>query len=145
MAKIAGNSETEVDALKRAHAEPLLDKIDGYWYLATVYTKHPDGISAAFAGACEAVATLWRERGVKTFSPIAHTHPVAIHGGIDPLDHTIWMPLDEPMMRAAHGLLVVEMPGHEHSKGIAAEVEAFRSMNKPIHRLTWPELNIRHG
>ena len=105
-----------------------------YWYLATPYSKYPSGIEAAFEMACRAVAPLIRA-GVPVFSPIAHTHPVAMHGRIDPLDHSIWLPADAPMMQAAHGLIVYRAESWERSYGIGEEIKAFQAAGKPIHYL----------
>jgi len=89
-------------------------------YLATVYTKHPKGIEKAFEEAAGLVARLLR-RGIISYSAIAHTHPVAIHGNIDPLDHSIWLDFDQAMMDRCDVLLVANMPGWQESKGIAFE------------------------
>ena len=106
----------------------------GYWYLATPYSKYPDGIQAAFEDAATNTAALVRQ-GIPVFSPIAHTHPVAVYGGIDPYDHSIWIPADKPLMEAAHGLLVCKMKGWEESYGIKVEIEHFEAAGKPVHYL----------
>lgn len=102
-----------------------------FWYLATPYSKYPDGLEAAFRAACEQTALLIRA-GVPVFSPIAHTHPVAMAGNMDPLDHSIWLPADEPMMKAAHGLIVCKLPSWERSYGIECERIAFEGAHKPV-------------
>lgn len=114
-----------------------LKNTDGYWYLATPYSKFPGGIELAFKNACIAAAKLIKE-GVKVYCPIAHTHPIAIHGGIDPLDHNIWMPVDKPLMEAAVGLLICKMPTWEESIGIAEEIKHFKENGKPIYEMNWP-------
>ena len=102
-----------------------------FWYLASPYSKYEGGIEAAFEMACKATAELIR-RKVPVYSPIAHTHPIAIHGGLDPLDHEIWLPADSPMMKAAHGLIVWKAEGWRESHGIAFEIAEFASDGKPI-------------
>lgn len=103
----------------------------GYWYLATPYTRYPEGIEAAFIGASIGAATLIK-LGVAVFSPIAHTHPVGIHGGIDPMDLDLWLKVDRPLMNAAHGLIVFKMESWETSRGVEHEVEVFGRAGKPI-------------
>lgn len=103
----------------------------GFWYLATPYSKHPGGIEEAFRAASREAA-LYVRAGIPVVSPIAHTHPIAAHGGLDFYDHSIWMPMDEPLMAAAVGLIVVRMPTWEQSKGIQMEIAAFRTAGKPI-------------
>jgi hypothetical protein len=56
-------------------------------YLATPYSKFSGGINMAFVEASIFAARLLA-LGVKIYSPIAHTHPLAIYGNIDPLDLT---------------------------------------------------------
>jgi hypothetical protein len=104
---------------------------DAYWYLATPYSKYPDGIEEAFMLACRAAADLIRA-GVRVYSPIAHTHPVALHGVLDPYDHKIWLPADAPFMHNACGLIVLRAESWDASYGIAEEIKEFRRAGKPI-------------
>lgn len=104
------------------------------FYLATPYSKYPAGIDVAFVDAAKLAARLLKA-GLKVYSPIAHTHPLAIHGKIDPLDHAIWLPFDEAMMRACDGLLVAHMDGWQQSKGVLHEIEFFTVASKPIFHL----------
>lgn len=103
-------------------------------YLATPYSKYPAGLERAFVDASRIAARLLR-CGIKIYSPICHTHPIAIHGEVDPLDHSIWLPFDKAMMQAATAILVAKMAGWEQSKGIAYELETFRKSKKPIFYL----------
>jgi hypothetical protein len=108
-----------------------------YFYMATPYSKYEQGIHVAFLHACQAAAWLVRH-GVPAYSPIAHTHPIALHGEMDPLDHDIWLPADRPMMDAAGGLLIVRMPGWSRSYGIQVEADVFAAAGKPVEYLPWP-------
>jgi hypothetical protein len=103
-------------------------------YLATPYSRYPAGIDAAFRDAAALAARLLT-KGVKVYSPIAHTHPLAIYGNIDPLDHAIWLPFDEAMMTASSALLVAQMRTWQASKGIAHEIEFFTREDKPVFYL----------
>lgn len=115
----------------------------GMAYLATPYSKYPKGIEVAFRDAAALTARLLRA-GMKVFSPIVHTHPIAIHGGLDPLDHALWLPFDEPMMRRSEVLLVAKMEGWEKSFGIAEEIKVFRKTQKPIYYLNPDTLDVTH-
>lgn len=106
----------------------------GLCYLATPYTKYPAGIEAAFRDAARLAARLMLA-GVNVYSPIAHTHPLAIYGNIDPLNHDIWMPFDKAMMDASESLLVAHMDGWDKSYGIAIEIDYFQREGKPIFDL----------
>ena len=100
-------------------------------YLATPYTKYHQGLQTAYMEAAQAAALLVRS-GVPVFCPITHTHPISVHGKIDPNDHAIWMPADAPFMELAGGLCIFQMPGWNLSKGILIELEAFAARGKPI-------------
>lgn len=103
-----------------------------YWYLASPYSKYAEGLEAAFVEASKIAARLI-VNGTKVYCPIAHTHPIAVLGGLDALDHTLWMPVDEPFMEHAVGLLIAEdMEGWEDSYGIQQEILTFTRANKPI-------------
>lgn len=105
--------------------------MDSFWYLATPYTKYPGGPEVAFEHAC-CVAAWFMERGIPVFSPIAHTHPVSQQIEPECNTHEFWMRQDEPLMRAACGLIVVRMVGWEESAGVAQEIKRFRWMGKPV-------------
>lgn len=100
-------------------------------YLATPYTRYRAGIEAAFMEAANLAADLLR-KGVCCYSPIAHTHPIAVHGGLDATDHSVWLPFDERMMDAACALIVARMPGWHESRGVRHEIDVFAREGKPI-------------
>ncbi len=103
-------------------------------YLGTPYTRYAAGIEAAFQDAAALAARLLRS-GIHVYSPIAHTHPLAIYGHLDPLDHSIWLPFDELMMRRCDTLIIAHMEGWQDSKGIRHEVDYFQRAGKPIFDL----------
>jgi len=100
-------------------------------YLATPYTKYHLGIDAAFVHAAEISARLLKA-GVRVYSPITHCHPLSMYGGVDPLNHGIWIPFDEAMMDAADCLIVAHMKGWDQSYGVKHEIEFFAREQKPI-------------
>lgn len=111
--------------------KPDLPQIESYWYLATPYSKYPGGIEEAWRAACVFAGELIRH-GIPVYSPIAETHPIAIHSGINPYSHDIWLPADKPKMDAAGGLIVAKLAGWQDSYGIAEEIKAFTKAGKPI-------------
>ncbi|HWL04518.1 MAG TPA: DUF1937 family protein [Xanthobacteraceae bacterium] len=113
----------------------------GLCYLATPYSKYPDGLESAFKLAAHLAGHLLKA-GITAYCPIAHMHPVAVHGEIDPLDHDIWLPSDEVMMARCDTLLVATMRGWRQSKGIAHEIEVFRAAGKPMLYLDPDALTI---
>lgn len=111
-------------------------------YLATPYSKYPAGLEEAFKDAAKLTARLLRI-GVKVYSPIAHTHPIAVYGKLDALDHSIWLPFDEAIMGKADALLVAKMATWDQSKGIAHEIEFFSKAGKPIYYLDLDTFEVR--
>jgi hypothetical protein len=103
-------------------------------YLATPYSKHPDGVFVAFRDACMIAGKLLL-KGINVYSPIAHTHCIASFAEIDPFDHKIWLPFDEAMLDVSHTLIVAHMSGWDTSKGVAYEIEYFSKKRKPIFDL----------
>ncbi len=110
-------------------------------YLATPYTKYEGGITLGYIGACKLAARLLR-LGLKVYSPIAHTHPIAVYGGIDPYDLSIWLPFDAAIMDKSDALLVAMMAGWDQSTGIKHEIRTFTETKKPIFFLNPVELTL---
>lgn len=103
----------------------------GLWYLASPYSKYPPGIEFATADVARIAGALIG-RGIAVYSPIAHTHPIAIASGLDPYDHDIWLPLDQHMMDAAVGVIIAKMDGWRESKGVTFEIAYFQATGKPV-------------
>lgn len=101
------------------------------WYFASPYSRYADGIWPAYKEAARIAGRLV-DSGVTIYSPIVHTHPLAIYGDLDPLAHAQWMTFDAPFMRVCGGLIVACMDGWRESKGVAEEIIAFRAAGKPI-------------
>ena len=101
-----------------------------YWYLATPYSKYRLGQEQAFIDAAVECGRL-NKAGIITFSPIVHSHPLVIHGGMGgQTDFAAWQRYDEAMMRVSNGLIVCTLEGWEESTGVQAEIAWFRA-NRP--------------
>jgi len=113
-----------------------------YWYLASPYSIHKDGLDAAFKDAANAAALIL-ESGLNVFSPIVHSHSLVTAGlMIDPRNHSYWMKIDEPFMVAACGMIVLIHDGWQDSRGIKEEMAYFTEAKKPIAFMTPNELPI---
>lgn len=104
--------------------------MSGYWYLATPYSKYPDGVETAFVRAAEQSAILIGA-GIPVFCPITHTHPIAMTNTI-PNKWETWIVNDTPLMDAAKGIIVCMMKSWEISQGILHEIEYFSKQGKPV-------------
>jgi hypothetical protein len=101
-------------------------------YLATPYTRYPQGIRKAFEDASRLAGKLIDD-GVNVFSPIVHSHPIAIFGRIDPLSHAIWTPRNEPFINASDTCLVGKFESWDKSDGITYEIDRFKTQRKKIY------------
>jgi hypothetical protein len=111
-------------------------------FLSTPYSKYQGGLQVAFEDACKLAARLIIN-GLGIYCPIAHSHPIAYYGGINPLDVKLWMRLNEPHIKAANALLVAELPGWKDSEGMKGEMDAFALVGKPIYYVNPNSLALR--
>lgn len=114
----------------------------GLIYVATPYSQFEGGLDAAFVEACQITARLIRY-GVRAYSPIAHTHPIAIHGGLDPLSHDLWLEFDHAIMSVCDALCIAMMDGWEESYGVNYEREFFVLAGKPVFYLDPETMEVR--
>jgi hypothetical protein len=120
-----------LDALKHFHIV----------YLASPYSKYTQGLDKAFEDISN-IAGRMVQSGVSVYSPIAHTHPLAKYGNLDPLDHTLWLKFDEAMMRVSNALVIATMPGWRNSTGIEYEIAFFREKGKAAYTVDPGSLNV---
>lgn len=107
-------------------------------YLASPYSDpNPAVEQARFEAVCGAAATLMG-KGYRIFSPIAHTHPIAMAGEL-PRGWDWWKRYDEEMLAAFDELWVLMLPGWDKSKGVKGEVAIWREKtNSPCPRFIKP-------
>jgi hypothetical protein len=110
-------------------------------YLASPYSKYPAGIDKAFED-ISALAGALLVKGYKVYSPIAHTHPIAMYAKLDAYDHTIWLPFDQAIMQACDAMIIAKMETWDKSFGIGEEIKFFRAADKPIYGLNPMTLEI---
>ncbi len=111
-------------------------------YLATPYTNYEGGIEIAFRDAARICASLLQS-GVEAYSPIAHCHPMAIHGDLDALDRDFWLRYQETMMARCDVLIVAQMRGWKESLGIQHEINFFLTRKRVIFMLDPASMNMR--
>ncbi len=112
--------------------------VDKLHYLASPYS-HPDAWmrELRFRAVARVAGALRRDRGIITFCPIAHSHPISEElTGVDPTDHSFWLSWDEPFEHACASLIVCMLPGWEESLGVATELHLFaKAPAKPVSNL----------
>lgn len=103
-------------------------------YLASPYS-HVDAAvrHERFVMVCRAVAALLRQ-GQLVFSPIAHSHPVALHGELDG-EWSVWRDMDMWFLSRCQRFAVLTLPGWQYSVGVNAEMTMAREQGKAIDLL----------
>lgn len=100
-------------------------------YLASAYS-HPSAEvrEERFRAVCRAAAELMRQ-GHLVFSPIAHSHPIALAGTL-PTDWHFWAAFDRAYLEASRELIVLRLDGWRESVGVTAELAIAAELGIPI-------------
>jgi len=103
-------------------------------YLASPYSDPDPAVRLQrFEAVCKAAATLMRH-GVYVFSPIAHTHSIAMAGEL-PLGWDFWERYDREMIAACDEVLVLCLEGYNKSRGVQAEIAIAEELDIPVRFL----------
>ena len=108
-------------------------------YLASPYS-HPDSAirEERFRAACLAAAQLMGAGNV-VFSPIVHSHPIALHGL--PTDWRFWECHDREHLVRCDEVVVLMLDGWQESEGVHAEIRIAKELSKPVWYLE-PETQL---
>lgn len=114
-----------------------------YWYLTSPCGGHVHGLEAAFRDASKAVRLL-EEAKIPVYSPVVHGSIAAAVSEFlrDPLDLTIWMFVEQPVVDDACGLIVLMLEGWDKSFGIKHEIDTFEKAGKPVIYMTPGEVPL---
>lgn len=112
-------------------------------YLATPYTKHPDGLEYAYRIAAGQLAHFgaW---GVSVYSPITHWHQATLFDPQNVLRHSTpqeWFERNLPMMDVSDCVLIPNFKEAGDSDGIAKEADEFMRHGKPV--IDWDRIRER--
>lgn len=105
-------------------------------YLAIPYFGNE---KTSFIKANQKAAELMKS-GHIVFSPISHSHPIAIQCGL-PGDYEFWAEFDYSFLEWCDELWVYCLTGWKQSKGVAAEIKIAKKLNKPIQYIAIRESN----
>ena len=96
-------------------------------YLGTPYS-HPDPkVREARFQKVNKVAAKLMASGFHVFSPISHSHPIALAGDL-PISWDYWSEYDRIMLSCCEMLVVLELEGWEESTGLTAEIRIAREL-----------------
>jgi nucleoside 2-deoxyribosyltransferase len=103
-------------------------------YLASPYSSpSPEVRESRFHAACRAAAQLMAG-GAFVFSPIAHTHPIALAGDL-PKGWDWWREYDRRMLAACDEVAVLCIDGWRESVGVQGEIAIAAETGKPVKYL----------
>lgn len=123
--------------LEQCEAEPHVGP-EELTYLASPYShENPEIREERFQKAAWATSVLMRS-GRMVFSPITHSHSVALHG--TPSDWTFWQRFDFACLRSMKDMLILMLDGWEDSTGIGQEIEIMNQLGKPVEYISVAEL-----
>jgi hypothetical protein len=103
-------------------------------YLASVYSQgnaSNNKKTRRYKAVCKKAAELMQE-GHCVFAPIAHSHPIEVHGMDVVEGHDFWLKQDAAVLERCTKLVVYKMPGWKKSIGIAWEMNFAKENNIPI-------------
>lgn len=100
-------------------------------YLGAPYS-HPDRqVMLDRVDKINRAASFLMREGIYVYSPISHTHPIAMSGGL-PTGWDFWEGFDTAMLSACRALVVLKLPGWDTSTGISNERAISERLSRPI-------------
>lgn len=100
-------------------------------YLACPYSHRFSWVMQERFEAVNKAAAKLMHSGEYVFSPISHTHPIALAGDM-PRGWEYWEPYDRTILAACGKVIVLRLQGWTESKGVAGEIAIAEEMGIPI-------------
>jgi hypothetical protein len=100
-------------------------------YLAVPYSHQDAGVRHSRFEAVNKVAADLMRKGLHIFSPISHTHPIALAGEL-PLGWEFWEAFDRAYLTHCHKIIVLKLDGWKESKGVTAELKIAEELGLDI-------------
>lgn len=108
-------------------------------YLAAPYTHKDANVRTVRFHSVNHAAAYLIKLGLHVFSPVSHTHPIAVQGDL-PRGWDYWQAFDERMIQACDLLIVLTLDGWQQSIGIRYEIAIARDYNLPIRSLSMEQV-----
>jgi hypothetical protein len=100
-------------------------------YLAVPYSHPDEAVRLARFAAVNKKAAEMMNKGIHIYSPISHTHPIALAGEL-PINWEFWSGYLEAMLSACQKLVVLRLDGWKESTGVQAEIKIATKLGLPI-------------
>ncbi len=103
-------------------------------YLACPYSHDDPGVRLARFDAVNKAAAKLMSKGEFVYSPISHTHPIALVGDL-PLDWQYWQNFDRVFLEHCIKVVVLKLDGWELSAGVKGEIAIAEELGIPVEYL----------
>lgn len=100
-------------------------------YLVTPYSDPDPAIRQARFEFVNKVAAKLMSEGLLVFSPISHTHPIALAGKL-PTGWKFWADYDFTLIEWCDEVYVLKREGWKESIGVTAEIKIAKELHKPV-------------
>ena len=107
-------------------------------YLASPYTHKDPAIKEKRFKDVNKITSKLMSEGFYIFSPISHTHPIALAGSL-PGDWQYWEGYDRVIIKNCKCLLVLKMGGWETSTGVQSEIKIAKELGIPVEYMDFIE------
>ena len=108
-------------------------------YLATPYTSNDPVVKEERFQRVNRVAAKLMAKGEYIFSPISHTHPIAVVGDL-PGNWEYWDGFDRAILDCCYKLYVLKLDGWHESTGVQAEIKIAAELGLEIEYLDYWEI-----
>jgi hypothetical protein len=105
--------------------------MSGLVYLATPYSHADPAVREQRFKVVNLAAAHLMRSGAHIYSPISHTHPIALAGEL-PKGWEFWEQYDRAVLAACVKVIVLKQPGWDRSTGVAAEIKIATEMGLPV-------------
>ncbi len=108
-----------------------MSKANELIYLASPYSDPDPEIREERFREAAAAAGLMMQAGLHPFSPISHTHPIALECDL-PKGWDFWEQFDRTYLTRCSALWVLTIEGWRESKGVQAEIGIAAELGLPV-------------
>ena len=105
-------------------------------YLACPYSHSNEDIKIKRFESVNKIAAKLMGEGKYIFSPISHTHPIAVSGKL-PTGWEFWDKYDRIMLSKCQKMIVLKLDGWKESIGVTAEIKIATELNIPIEYIEY--------
>lgn len=103
-------------------------------YLACPYSHSEESVRLSRFEIVSNVAGMLLKKGYIVFSPISHSHPIALVNDL-PLGFEFWREFDESFIDWCDELWILTLSGWSASNGIRQEIKYAKQSGKPVRKI----------